>query len=681
LWSSALVLLLSLSLLGFHGGDTRQSQATPDQGDRLVDVIISFSDAPRQDQVSYIRGLGARVSHEYRYIPAISATVPESLLTAVRRYSNVVRVEADGKVQALETGPGALAQTVPWGIVKVKAPEVHPFDQGLGVKVAVIDTGIDLEHQDVTVAGGVSFVSGVASPDDDNGHGTHVAGSIAAVNNTIGVLGVAPQASLYAVKVLNKDGSGSWSSVIAGIDWSISNGMQIVSMSLGASTAPSAMQTAVLAAYSAGIVLVAAAGNAGNSFAVGSNVAYPAKFQEVIAVAAVDETDARASFSSTGSEVELSAPGVNVLSTTLNNTYSSFSGTSMATPHVSGLAALLLASGTVPDEDGNGTVNNKDVRLRMQKTAVDLGSIGRDPLYGYGLINAQAAVIPGVSNKPPVADAGGPYTGIQGVAVAFNGAGSSDPDGDPLTYQWSFGDGSTGSGVSPTHAYASGGVFTVTLTVNDGKGGTDSDTTTATIEATNQLPVANAGPDKTVPLGSAVTLDGSGSSDPDGAIASFQWSFGDGSTATGATVSHTYAAAGVYTATLTVTDNKGATAQDAAMVTVAALASSKIHVADVSAVIKDQFRGWKTWAEVSVKVVDAAGSPVAGVTVSGQWSNATTSAASATTDASGVARFASEVLRRPPAGTTFTFTVTNLQKSGYEYDAASDVEKSASATV
>lgn len=683
-WTVAVVLLLSLSLLGFHGGEERAGAGPARDDDGYVDVIISFSAAPRADQMSYIRGMGGRDYRAYQNIPAVSASMPASSLGALRRYSNVVRVEEDGKVMALETGPVALAQTVPWGITRIKAHEVHSFDIGNGVKVAVIDTGIDLEHPDLQVAGGVSFVSGVASADDDNGHGTHVAGTIAALDNTAGVLGVGPAISIYAVKVLNSTGGGSWSGVISGIDWAITNKMQVISMSLGASTAPSAVQSSVQAATKAGIVVVAAAGNAGAT-SVGSRVTFPAKYAEVIAVAATDETNTRATFSSTGSEVELAAPGVGILSTTPNNTYSTFSGTSMATPHVSGVAALLLASGTLADQDGNGKVDNNDVRLRMQKTALDLGNPGRDTWYGYGLVDAAAAVgttpPPPPVNKPPVANPGGPYTGAVGVAVPFSGAGSSDPDGDPLAFDWSFGDGVTGTGVTLSHAYAAAGVFTVALTVGDGKGGSDTATTTATITTVaNKPPVANAGPDKSVALGGAVTLDGSGSSDPDGSIASFQWSFGDGTSGSGAVVPHTYAAAGVFTATLTVTDNSGATASDSAQVTVAAVVLTKMHIADVTAVIKSQFRGWKTWAEVTVKVVDADGAPIAGVKVTGQWSDATTGVASTNTDSSGIARFTSQVLRRPPAGTTFTFTVTNLEKNGLTYDAAADLEKDASAT-
>ncbi|MBI4202755.1 MAG: PKD domain-containing protein, partial [Chloroflexi bacterium] len=288
---------------------------------------------------------------------------------------------------------------------------------------------------------------------------------------------------------------------------------------------------------------------------------------------------------------------------------------------------------------------------------------------------------PPPDNNPPVANAGGPYSGTQGQAVAFNGTGSSDADGDVLTYQWNFGDGGSASGATPTHTYTSVGVFTVSLTVNDGKGGSDSDSTTATIGAANQPPVANAGPEKTVTLGSAVTLDGSGSSDPDGTIGTYQWSLGNGATATGSIVTYTYPVAGTYTATLTVTDDKGATAQDTAKVTVLVPDALKLHVADMSIVIKDLFLGWQTWAEVTVVVVDASGAPVSGVTVSGQWSGGVSGTSSATTNASGVAVLKSPVLRRPPSGTVFTFTVTNLQKSGFSYDAGADVKKSASATI
>jgi PKD repeat protein len=171
-----------------------------------------------------------------------------------------------------------------------------------------------------------------------------------------------------------------------------------------------------------------------------------------------------------------------------------------------------------------------------------------------------------INNQPPVANAGGPYTGVRNQAIAFSSAGSSDPDGDPLTYAWSFGDSGTGTGANPTHAYTAIGTFAVTLTVSDGQGGSTASTATVTIN--NQPPVANAGGPYTGVRNQAIAFSSAGSSDPDGDPLTYNWSFGDGATGTGASPTHGYAAVGVFTATLTVTDGQGGSTTRTASVTI-----------------------------------------------------------------------------------------------------------------
>jgi len=172
-----------------------------------------------------------------------------------------------------------------------------------------------------------------------------------------------------------------------------------------------------------------------------------------------------------------------------------------------------------------------------------------------------ATMAPEEVQQPPVADPNGPYTGTEGVSVNFDGSGSSDPDGTIVSYDWDFGDGTTGNGVNPAHTYAQGGTYTVTLTVTDNDGLTDTATTSATIapEEVQQPPVADPNGPYTGTEGIPVTFDGSGSSDPDGTIVSYDWDFGDGNTGTGVNPAHTYAHYGTYTVTLTVTDNDGLT--------------------------------------------------------------------------------------------------------------------------
>jgi hypothetical protein len=223
---------------------------------------------------------------------------------------------------------------------------------------------------------------------DDHWHGTHVAGTVAAAKNGFGVVGVAPEVDLYGLKVLAANGSGAFSSVIAALDWSIQNKIQVVNLSLGSSGDPgNTVRQAFANAYQAGLVIVASAGNSGSG---ADTVGFPAKYDSVIAVGSTTSKDDRSSFSSTGPAVELAAPGSSIYSTDLGGGYYTASGTSMAAPHVAGVAALVLASGIV-DLNGKGLVND-EVRLVMQSTATDLGSEGRDDWYGFGLANAAAAV-------------------------------------------------------------------------------------------------------------------------------------------------------------------------------------------------------------------------------------------------------------------------------------------------
>lgn len=341
-------------------------------------IILALQEGVDTEEIiPSIQALEAEVIRTFKYVPYMVIEIPEENLKLFKDNKGIPRYFEDGICNTM-------VQQVPWGISRIEANKVHSQKgiKGAGVKVGVVDTGIDLHHTDLKVYGGASFVT--PTYQDDNGHGTHVSGTIAALDNTIGVIGVAPAAQLYAVKVLDSSGSGYYSDVAAGIEWCIDNKMHIISMSLGGSSPNDLLQSAVVRAYQAGILLVAAAGNSGNSGGTGDNVGYPAKYSEVIAVAATNSSDQRAYFSSTGPAVELAAPGVDVLSTYLNSGYKTLNGTSMATPHVSGLAALVKSA--------NPTLTNVAIRKRLTDTAIDLGASGRDPLFGYGLILATAAV-------------------------------------------------------------------------------------------------------------------------------------------------------------------------------------------------------------------------------------------------------------------------------------------------
>lgn len=282
-----------------------------------------------------------------------------------------------------------------WGVNRIGAGLVHAFgNKGAGIKIGIIDSGIDFAHPDLAAnyAGGWDFVQGDDMPQDGLGHGTFIAGIIGAIDDGQGVVGVAPEASLYAYRVLDRVfNAGSWDLVIAALDRAIVDGMDVVNMSFGSVLDPGrAVLDACERAVAAGILLVAAAGNLGTFDGSGDNVIFPARYSSTIAVAATTIADDRASFSSTGTDLELAAPGLNIYSTLPGIVpgfaeYGIDSGTSFASAHVAGAAALLIHDGF------------PNVRGRLLSTAYDLGPEGFDTLYGYGLVDVHAAVVPAPS--------------------------------------------------------------------------------------------------------------------------------------------------------------------------------------------------------------------------------------------------------------------------------------------
>lgn len=282
-------------------------------------------------------------------------------------------------------GAPRFTDEAPWGVKRVNAPAAWDRTQGAGVKVAVIDTGIDKDHPDLKVAGGHNALDKNAPWDDDHSHGTHVAGSIAATLNNSHVAGVAPKAELYAVKVLSKDGSGNLFAIMGGIMWAAQNGMQVANMSLGAPQEMPLLKYALQMAVAQGVVFVAAAGNDGKA------VNWPGAYEETICVSALcppgvtnaklctDTTERISAFSSRGPEVDFIAPGVNIPSTVPlevdGSGVKAYSGTSMASPHVAGLAALAIAAG------------KKDVRAALTAAATALPNMTTSE-QGAGLIDA-----------------------------------------------------------------------------------------------------------------------------------------------------------------------------------------------------------------------------------------------------------------------------------------------------
>lgn len=310
--------------------------------------------------------------------------------SALRSSAAVAYVESDKVLHTFVAAPNDPSFSQQYAMQKINAVAGWTSYPGAytasgGPKVAMIDTGIDTTHPDlvghIDTADAKCFgvLCIITGHEDDNGHGTHTSGTVgAAANNATGVAGVAFNTKLMPIKVCNAAGSCQTSDIVSGINWARTHGAKVISMSLGGG-GTATLQTAVTQAYNAGIVVVAAAGNDGNS-----NVNYPAGYAEVISVAATDSNDAHASFSNTNPDVELAAPGVNVLSTYSGESYTTLSGTSMATPHVAGLAALLFGQ--------NPTWTNVQVRNRMDSCSDDLGAAGRDTTFGFGRINLGRAL-------------------------------------------------------------------------------------------------------------------------------------------------------------------------------------------------------------------------------------------------------------------------------------------------
>lgn len=383
-------------------------------------VIIGFKDKP---DPALVKGLGGEIKHTYHIIPAIAAKIPPQVVDALSKSPKIAYVEEDGIVHAVDA---ELDNS--WGVKRIGAGVVHAYNKGTGVNISIIDTGIDYNHDDLDAnyKGGYDYVNGDADPMDDNGHGTHCAGIAAAEDNDIGVVGAAPEAHLYAVKVLDSGGSGYISDAVAGIQWAVDNHMQVISMSLGTSFDSQSLHDACDAAYNSGIVLVAAAGNEGNPAGKGDNVIYPARYSSVIAVAATDSKDKRAWWSSTGPDVELAAPGVSIYSTYLGGGYTKMSGTSMACPHVTGTAALVLVSdetvwASLGYTNGDGIWTNVEVRTVLDKTADDLGATGLDWQYGYGLVDADEAAVESIDvHDVAVTDVVAPSWVVVGDSVSVN---------------------------------------------------------------------------------------------------------------------------------------------------------------------------------------------------------------------------------------------------------------------
>ncbi len=371
-----------------------------------------------------------RVIHKSHLFNIVILEAPRNYEGRLRRSRGITRVEKDVRVsipnrilrhrRGRSRNPSQPSQTIPWGILRIKANDAwnYGYNPSGVIEVAVIDTGVDYNHPDLTgtVVWGVRVFSGFIFSNpifyrDINGHGTHVAGTIAAINNSFGVVGVAPSVEIYAIKAIDDSGSGWISDIIIGIEQALlgpdgildsdndgvvvgdpdDDAAEIISMSFGGTTYVKAFHDAIKYAHSLGVAFVAAAGNDSGSFPN-----YPAAYPEVISVGATDPSDEIAYFSNIG--VELVAPGVGIVSTYPGGRYATLSGTSMAAPHVTGVIALIqtvhyMAYGNILPVGTETDMTNTTIRGILHITAEDLGDPGYDFYYGYGIIRADLSVI------------------------------------------------------------------------------------------------------------------------------------------------------------------------------------------------------------------------------------------------------------------------------------------------
>ncbi|MFO7999148.1 MAG: PKD domain-containing protein [Bacteroidales bacterium] len=572
-------------------GDENQAQYETYSGDVIKDqYIVVLNEFPGNIPDGYAPGLERareviegllaenripedKIAFVYAFaLDGFSATLTAEEVDRLARDRRVSYIEPDAVMTIFGSQSNAT-----WGIDRVDQRDL-PLNQtytwdatGTGVNAYIIDTGIRYDHKEFGTRASFGFDAFGEDGSDGNGHGTHVAGTVGGTT-----YGVAKNVSLVAVRVLDNSGSGTTSGVIAGMDWVASNHIKpaVANMSLGGG-ASDAIDDAVGRMYDAGVPVIVAAGNGNRAGREQDACGYsPARAPNAYTVGATVSTDAKASYSNYGDCVDLFAPGSSITSAwyTSSTAINTISGTSMATPHVAGGAALFLE--TTPGATAQQvydaiTTNSTKNKVTSSKTT------NNHLLYTLGFGSG------GSTNQPP--NASFTFTTNE-LTASFDASGSSDSDGSIVSYAWDFGDESIiGSGATISHTYAAAGTYEVTLTVTDNEGATDTNSQNVTVSdpATGNTPPTASFTFTTNDL--TASFDASGSSDSDGTIASYAWDFGDGTTGSGITASRTYSAAGTYTVKLMVTDNEGATDSQTKSVTVTAPASGDDIVLSVYA--------------------------------------------------------------------------------------------------
>lgn len=700
----------------------------------LVKAIVTFDAQPGRAAEQAVELRGGTVRRHLPLVNGLAVELPLGQMQHLARDAGVRRVELDPRLSAIEPAPAAAAETADleydnaWGVSRIGAPAAHAAGvRGAGIRVAVIDTGIDYIHDDPddtpyvvdpeflsNYAGGFDFVNNDADPFDDNGHGTHVAGILAAEKNGYLVAGVAPEVELFALKILDANGEGDVSNLILALGWALDNEIDVVNMSLGTHEVSAALATAVANAAAQGLLMVAASGNVNpliwQELLFGCPVAYPGAYPEVLSTTFTNPNDALTGYSCTGPEVDFASPGDAVYSPVPIGSclfckpwgYDALSGTSMASPHLAGTVALLLSAG-IADAGSPGLFD--DVRNRICATADPGFGVNSTPIptsdprypqyFGCGVIDADDAVlgiVPPV-NHPPVAgddfamtnegvpvsipvlandtDEDGDGLSVSGVGTPVNGTAILDPSGTAIQY-------------TPAPGYSGSDAFS--YTVSDGAGGTDDATVIVTITAVDDPPTAEPrSVSTTSPNPVSITLGGT---DPDTCELAFQvvdlpTHGGVGSLANHAcspgapnadTASVVYTPTAGYSGpdsfTYRVLDATGASVPVTVSITVlAAPPANPIHVGDLDRSTSSAGKNWT--AKVTVRIHTAGEGPVSGAIVTGTWSNGASGTATCTTNSSGACTIQKTKLAKATVSSA-TFTVTSVTLAGAEYTSAAN---------
>ncbi len=415
--STHLVILSALAAVAF-GPLVPALHAAPPAGQKVRLLVKPKAHMPEAALHALLSSQGAR---EHDTIPALDVRIievpahaAEKVLQALQRNKDVEYAEPDFKAHAIGTANDPyFTNGNQWYLSKIEAPAAWDTTTGSSkVVVAVLDTGVLASHPDISgkMLAGYNFVSNNTDTTDDNGHGTAVAGfTSASTNNGAGMAAVSWANPVLPVKVLGADGSGTYSGIANGITWAADKGARIINLSLGGTSSSQTLQDAVNYAWNRNAILIAAAGNNGNSTAV-----FPAACNNVVAVSATNSSDGRPSWSNYGSYVDVSAPGADVLSLYGASGYANWNGTSFSSPVTSGVVALMASA--------NASLSNAGIVDALLKNSDDIGATGYDIYFGNGRVNARRAVA-AVSTTSP-ADATAPSVAITSPANAATLSGS-----------------------------------------------------------------------------------------------------------------------------------------------------------------------------------------------------------------------------------------------------------------